>query len=247
MTLRRTRPDGGFYPSDMMAADIDLAELPGRLKSPVSFYRSGRVILSDDFDTQTFIQSTGAAPALAQIGAYSPGNYLQLVPAATTPFISAVEKYVPLIENPSDTGDKIGLEILLCPVSIASADFSRGYVQLINNAGVTRWTAGIMVNYSNGEFSLLTSTGYIVIMNFGTTLRQVVNQWLSVKFIVDTLTVFYNRLIINSREFDISAYQPQLSGGLTGQHYTIKLQAEDTTGGQRRVGFDCLFLTRGEP
>jgi hypothetical protein len=240
VTPRRTRPDGGFYPSEIMTGDIDLAELPGRLKSPISFYRSGRVILADDFDIQTFYTPPLGSLLIAQIGSYSPGNHLQLQPAAGSPFLVTAEKHIPTLP----VIDKLGVEILVCPVASRSAGY-RAYIQLQYQYASVGWTSGVRIDYNTGNIDILTDAGYITVISFGSSLANSLYQWLSIKFIIDTLALTYSALFINSVEYFISN-SLQIGVGL-GNHFTLRLQAEDTSAAQKKVGFDCLFITRGEP
>lgn len=221
----------------------DMAELAARLGSPVTFNREGNVLYMDALENgltpwATTTAGTGAevivSNAWHKLGDYS----CKLVCGSDGGQIAKIDRWFPY---PVLT--KAGLELSF------TLD---AYIDIINIIfmlfdGTNRYQFYVKYDVDNTKIQIRTPSGYVDVVT-GLTLEVIGSGLFHVlKLVGDCNTKYYQRLIVNDTETDLTAYQAHSTADATSPSIQAWIEARGDAGQNAVMYVDDIIITQNEP
>jgi len=220
----------------------DMGELAVRLGSPVTFNREGNVLLLDTFEYGLGRWNSSAiAPSTVEVsaawsryGAYS----VKFDVAADAAKYGLVDTYLPY-----PVKSKYGLEFSLQ---------INGYVDIIyvnmNFADGAQAQNYTIYAYPNAEKIILRDQDAgLVTFTDDWRIRNTGGNFHTFKLVCDIVDQYYQRLIVNDVEYDLTAYRPRVTTNTAASRVFVRLQFYGSNSGAGVAYLDDVIITQNEP
>lgn len=230
-------PDSGRYPMR------DSGELAARLNSPVVFDRRGEVIYVDDMShgigRYTILTSgAGAGVRVVAASSVSSGYAIRLTGGSDNDEYANITKYLSVADL-----NKWGLEVA---VSFIDA-FANFRASLFYYTGAVAYHMGVILDDAANEIQIdEEGAGYTKIADLPASVLAG-GLFHNIKIVGDMKTGYFDRLILNYVEYDLSAYQMETYGIPTIQSQMIQLNLMSNTGDNDECDIGRIIVTSGEP
>lgn len=237
-------PDGGFT-SGVWSYPIlgDVGELAVRMGSPVIFDRRGTVYFIDTFERETVVWEEvevggGREVRLSAVRALSGSFSLAMVPASSTPYSHVVKRGIPLPPT-TRVGLSVGFSLSQWHDYVQiSADFF-GPVTAVRG-GVRYYPPGGPLQIRTGESEWTTISDNVFLFPASYIFHYV-------KFVIDTVTRQYVRVILNDYSFENLTYPTYVMTSPYPSHLQLVLWIYAKDSSQPVAYFDNVIVTVNEP
>jgi len=220
----------------------DMGELAARLGSPVTFNREGNVLLLDTFEYGLGRwESSAIAPSTVEIsaawsryGAYS----VKFDIAADAAKYGLVDTYLPY-----PVKSKYGLEFSLrlnsyIDIIYINLNFADG--AQYQNYEIRAYPNGELLKLDDQDAGRVTFADPWIIRTAG-------RNWHTCKLVVDIVNQYYQRLIWNDVEYDLTAYRPEVDTSTDASRIFLRLQFYGSNSGAGVAYLDDVIFTQNEP
>ena len=230
-------PDSGRYPMG------DSGELAARLNSAVVFDRRGEVIYVDNMShglaPYTVLTSgVGAGARVVTASSLVSGYAIRLTGGSNFDECANITKYLSVPDV-----NKWGLETA---VSFIDA-FASFRASLFYYTGAVAYHMGVIIDDDANEIQIDTEgVGYTKIADLPASVLAG-DLYHNIKIVGDMRTGFYDRLIVNYVEYDLSEYQIETYGAPIVQSQAVQLQLTSDTGDNDECDIGRVIVTSGEP
>lgn len=242
--MPRGQPDWGSYQQKAVGATLaDMADLAVRLGSIVEYDRRGDIIFLDDFEGVALDWATPGFPAnaITIFNSVYPFMGSQCLRLTTT---NVALSYTGIVRSLGSLGsNRVGLEISFSSVG-ANIDL---ILEIRFRAGGAIKTAGIRIAPADLMASYLIGIGIWADLQVLPALPNVDGYYSTVKFVVDFNTDRFVRLLVNSTEWDISAFPVIVLGGGVVDDIRITIQTLNRAAIGEDAYLDNFILTQSEP
>jgi hypothetical protein len=207
-----TRPDYGKSLS--VPPDIDNAEIPPRLGSPVAFRRTGRAVYYDLFtSTATFMLNAGAggSSVIDTSISYRGASSLRIIPGTVK---TEIARFFPW----TSPNTKMGIELTF---GAASTIFDSVVYMLLAGCWLNNNTvATLQLDFSTGDLSYNVGAGLVLLANYSFKRYNPFVVWHNWKLIIDASSTVNDKLASVIYDTDNYAIGAALSEAGGGGHYT---------------------------
>jgi len=242
--MARGHPDWGIHTDAFGSHELDIAELAARLGSPYTFFRTGKVIFTDDFHSshkQWRARTDGAGGSIERVDgtAFFGDGSLMITPANVAGNYQLAERYVPLIGE-----GNAGLELLLWMTSEKNKVWLDLYVVPDDGGRALR----VQIDAESGIVSYRNSAGdYETVFTLNTAYSAINPIWLILKLVVNIEDEKYERLYCNNEVKDLSGLSAPVAMSVWPSMFRVAITAFDTDGAQAPIYVDGIVFTIDEP
>ena len=237
-------PDWGLTAGTVTTYQLtDLAELAARLGSIVTFDRRGEVVFFDAFEDglhkwRTIASGAGATVALSVATARSGRVSADIIAGSNASRLGGIGHRFPVL-SPS----RIGLEAQFSnEVAIETLDFA---LVFYDGATMTRFV--IRWSDTDNELLYLNSAGVYTPFATGINLIRSFGFYPAIKFIIDSDTLKYVRVLFNVDAYALSGIAGQSSASALLPHIDASIELTGRSGFNDNVYVDDVILTQNEP
>ena len=230
-------PDSGRYPMR------DSGELAARLNSPVVFDRRGEVIYVDDMSHgigryAILTSGAGAGARVVAASSLNSGYAIRLTGGSNLDEYANILKYLGVADV-----NKWGLEVA---VSFIDA-FASFRASLYYYTGATAYHMGVIIDDAADEILIDTEgAGYTKIADLPASVLAG-GLFHNIKIVGNMETGYFERLIFNYVEYDLTAYQIETYNVPTIQSQMVQLQLTSNTGDNDECDIGRIIVTSSEP
>ena len=241
--MARGHSDWNFDPSNIGQYSIDNAELAARLGSPVSFYRSGRVVLYDTCSSgkggwYESLSGNGAAVTAVTDKFFRQDGSVELTSGDTLLSQTQVIRLLPLVFS-----GRVGIEIAW---SLSAFGYDWRIVLLVFD-GTNSHSFHIWHELDNDNLKLLKADGSFVTLDTISDFKSNTDHWWISKLVVDTNSKEYIRYHFNDITYDISAYKPNESADSSLRRIEVRLTNTSVTTRNSVININDFIFTIEEP
>lgn len=237
-------PDWGAQAPKITTYNLqDMAELAARLGSINTFDRRGDTVFQDDFEDNSAkwgygLAGSGGSWGLSSESARNGAKCGKLICGDLAGDINFIDRFMgaPIL-------GRHGYEISF---SLGASIREVYFLLQIVLAGAWH-SAGIVYRPQANTLLYLDSLNGYSDLASGVDLYESANAWHTIKFVIDTSTGKYKRLLIDGAVYDISAlsYYRAVVANADQTYITTEAAPNDTS--NRYVYFDDFILTQNEP
>jgi len=230
-------PDSGRYPMG------DEGELAARLGSPVVFDRRGEVIYVDDMGMglapyTVLTSGVGAGVKVVSASSLVSGYAIRLTGGSNFDEYANITKYLSVADV-----NKWGLEVA---VSFIDA-YDSFRASLFYYTGANAYHMGVIIDDAANEIQIDTEgAGYTKIADLPASVLAG-SLFHNIKIVGNMNTGYYERLIFNYTEYDLTEYQIETYGAAIIQSQCLQLQIQSNTGDNDKCDIGRVIVTSGEP
>lgn len=223
--------------------NIDTAELAARLDSIVTHDRRGYVLFMDDFEGsvlrwEALTQGVGAAVALDTTNQLSGIQSVKCTTGNLTGDYSGIRRKIvyPVLS-------KLGFEVSF------TATTGIDYYKLVTYVyiGTIRYQGQIRLDVTADNMQILNSLGGTTIFNSSLPLTVEDNLFMKIKLVIDPVTGYYTRFILNNVTYDLSSYPLYSAASSTNPYYYYSFQSYNSGDASRTFYIDDCIMTIDEP
>lgn len=220
----------------------DLAELAARLRSPLTYSRSGNVLAIETWryglnKVITSTSGTGSAVVLVNNPSLSDGIACQLQ-TSTSP--SSLAQFTQYYLAPQEVG--IGWEVGFCIVG-TSATLN---IQLSYYTGSNIHKFAVYYEEATTRLQIYTEPVTYTSIDTDITLKTGAQFFNTFKLISDLETGYYNRLYLNDALYSLQDYQADVEANTGTKRLEALIQVAGGGGTSLKVTFDNIILTQNE-
>jgi len=234
---------GPYAPKEVGASVVDMAELAARLGSIVTFDRRGDVARLDDFE----------GPLLkAEVPVVGTNSYARLDSTTARSGVQCVKLY-----TDEDINDSAEVALYSAPVALNKWGIAiSGMVGNSNLAfyivsqaydGVDLRIGGIKIDNAAETISYLDSAGNYQSFDTVASLSAQLHCFDNFKLVIDHANDKYARFMLNSLEWDLSAYSIRKFASATYPHHLARFYVINLASGARYGFVDDFIFTINEP
>ncbi len=235
-------PDwGGATPVATVYNLQDLAELAARLGSIDTFDRRGNVIAFDDFESgiEQWRRSGAGAYSIDWDSKYAKTGGFSCRITTDSGWQATISKYIgfPVLS-------KIGVEFSFS----YTQNWQYLYLEVLLQDGVSAFYTGIRYNAATKMWQYRATDGsYQDIPGSSFTLSPMVEEFDTVKLVIDFSTGKYSRLLINSQVFDLSALSFYQYAAVLTPVMNVSITVKALPGELAIGNIDDVIVTQNEP
>jgi len=220
----------------------DLAELAARLRSPLTYSRSGNVLAIETWrhglnKVITATEGTGSAVVLVNNPSLSDGVACQL---QTSNSISSLAKFKQYYLAPQEVG--IGWEAGFC-ITGSSVTLT---IQLSYYTGVNVHQFQVYYEAATTKLQIYEHGEPYTSIDTALTLKTGAQYFNNLKLIINMETGYYNRLYLNDALYSLQDYQAVYSADTTTKRLEALIQVAGGGGSALTVTLDNIILTQNE-
>jgi hypothetical protein len=237
-------PDwGAGAPGNLVASLSDMAELAVRLGSPVSYYRTGRVLYMTDAEASlgslsAITVNLGSSVTPYNGTAFAGDRSIRLQTDGSNVDTVSVLKTIHLHPT-SNLGAEWAFSTSSTGIALAFNVFCRTGSHLIQFEIVYDQASGSLY-YLNGSSSLvLIATGFLISTTY--------KAFSFLKLVVDPVGGKYVRLMLNQRLYDLSAILAPSSVSVSAEGIDVELSLSNGAPAVKAVFLDNFIITTDEP
>jgi hypothetical protein len=231
------------YKLTSLFASIDNAELAVRLKSIHSHDRRGSVLWMDDFEGSVLRWEptcSGAGSGVALSTTYQRSG-IQSAACTTGPGGSDYAGLRRSLTYP--TLSPLGFEISFKPTTLIDYYLMTAIV----HTGSIYYYSAIMLDVTNDALKYLTTGGAYTQFSADCPLALISNLFMTIKLVIDPVTGYYKRFMLNNVTHDLSANAIRTVASATDPYYYFQFQCINSSASSRVMYVDDAIMTIDEP
>lgn len=241
--MKHGAPDWSVYrPSSTSYPVLDLAELAARLGSIDTFDRRGDILFLEDFESGLNkwwfdLTPTGAAAALDPTHTRSKGYSLKLTTGTDDDFITEASH-----DEPFPALGTFGLEVS----ATNEDDLPELGIWIFIFTGTVRLTGALFHLAAANALAYLDDTAIYQTLD-AVNLPDTDYLFNTFKLVIDAQTQMYKHAILNSTQYDLSAYPLYAPALVTAPFMRVLIHTVGNGDDNYSIYVDDIILTRDEP
>lgn len=221
---------------------IDQGELAARLGSINSFDRRGDTVFMEDFEAPVLTWTTtpigtGSDVSLSAASYKNGSQSLKITAGSTSPYIASATKHLAL-----PTQSRLGFE---CSFS-AHDDLKQFAIASALFDGTTRYVATILYDHNGDHIDYYNSGGTYTQIASGIKFKADDNMFMPLKFVIDSSTSKYVRMLFGDTEYDLSDIALWSTASALNPYVSIIITIYGSTGKNPISYIDNVILTQNE-